>query len=91
MNYNYCLLCTEQPLPLSSSSISTNTTSSEVTSLASFEQEDKALDSCSDYEENWECDQWGDIRGDIQVHIRTWCSIRRVFVIYCPSFYRLLD
>lgn len=54
---------------MSSSSISTNTTASEVTSLASFEQEDKALDSVSDYEETWENDNWGDIRGDIQVRM----------------------
>lgn len=48
--------------PPSSSSISTTTTSSEVTSLGSFEQEDKALDSVSDYEENWESENWGDIQ-----------------------------
>ncbi|XP_065214218.1 N-terminal kinase-like protein [Planococcus citri] len=48
--------------PPSSSSISTTTTSSEVTSLGSFEQEDRALDSVSDYEENWECENWGEIQ-----------------------------
>lgn len=27
------------------------------------------MDSVSDYEETWESDNWGDIRGDIQVCI----------------------
>lgn len=53
--------------PLSSSSISTNTTSSEVTSLASFEQEEKAMDSVSDYEETWDSDNWGDIQTDEKI------------------------
>lgn len=62
--------------PPSSSSISTTTTSSEVTSLASFEQEDRANDSASDYEENWEADNWGDIQvTNLLVRLKVWVCL----------------
>lgn len=50
-------LFVEQP---SSSSISTTTSS--VTSMTSLEQEEsKGGDSISDYDENWDTENWGDM------------------------------
>lgn len=74
--------------PPSSSSISTTTTSSEVTSLASFEQEDRANDSASDYEENWEADNWGDIQVSNSL---SWLKVGVLSSFLCLSLrYRLM-
>lgn len=56
--------CLEQP---SSSSISTTTSS--VTSMTSLEQESKAGESASDYEDHWDTDNWGDM--EVTKYIRT--------------------